>query len=83
VCGPTVDIAEQVKSEHGDDAAFIHMEIYEDNSFDKGLRPQVKAYNLPTEPWVFVIDEDGRIVESIEGAASPEALERAVDKVTG
>jgi hypothetical protein len=83
VCGPTVDIAEQVKSEHGDDAAFIHMEIYEDNSFDKGLRPQVKTYNLPTEPWVFVIDEDGRIAESIEGAASPEALERAVEKVTG
>ena len=59
------------------------MEIYEDNRFDKGLRPQVKAYNLPTEPWVFVIDENGRISESIEGAASPEALEQAVQKVTG
>src|SRR5918994_3726838 len=77
VWGPTADVAEQVKSEFGDQAAFIHMEIYEDNSFDKGLRPQVKAYNLPTEPWIFVIDENGRIAESIEGAASPEALERA------
>jgi hypothetical protein len=83
VCGPTVDIAEQAKSEYGDQVAFIHMEIYEDNQFDKGLRPQVKAYDLPTEPWVFVIDEDGRIAESIEGAASPEALEQAVQKVAG
>lgn len=83
VCGPTADVAEQVKSEHGDDAAFIHQEIYRDNMIDKGLRPQVKAYGLPTEPWVFVIDENGRIAESIEGAASPEALEQAVERVSG
>jgi hypothetical protein len=83
VCGPTADIAEQVKSEHGDEAAFIHMEIYNDNAIGKGLRPQVKAYNLPTEPWVFVIDENGRITESIEGAASPASLERAVEEVAG
>jgi hypothetical protein len=83
VCGPTADVAEQVKSEHGDDAAFIHQEIYRDNAIDKGLRPQVKAYRLPTEPWVFVIDENGRIAKSIEGAASPEALEQAVERVSG
>jgi hypothetical protein len=83
VCGPTADVAEQVKAEYGDEAAFIHQEIYNDNSIDKGLRPQVRAYNLPTEPWVFVIDENGRVAESIEGAASPEALEKAVQKVTG
>ncbi|MGH2963442.1 MAG: hypothetical protein ACRDL3_14820 [Solirubrobacterales bacterium] len=83
VCGPTADVAEQAKAKYGDDAAFIHQEIYNDNSIDKGLRPQVRAYNLPTEPWVFVIDEDGRISESIEGAASPEALDKAVQQVTG
>jgi hypothetical protein len=83
VCGPTVDVAEQVKAEYSDQAAFIHMEIYEDNELDKGLRSQVKAYNLPTEPWIFVIDENGRIAEALEGAASPEALEKAVQKVTG
>ena len=40
VCGPVVDIAEQVKRERGDDVAFIHMEIYNDNNANKGLRPQ-------------------------------------------
>jgi hypothetical protein len=83
VCGPTADVAEQVKAEHGDDVAFIHQEIYNDNSIDKGVRPQVRAYHLPTEPWVFVIDENGRITESIEGAASPEALEQAVKQIDG
>src|SRR5919106_1067104 len=82
VCGPVVDIAEQVKAEYGDDVAFIHMEIYEDNLIDKGLRPQVKAYGLPTEPWLFVIDEEGRIRTSIEGAFSAPELRRAVEEVT-
>ena len=83
VCGPVVDVAEQVKAEHGDDVAFIHQEIYEDNMFDKGLREQVKAYGLPTEPWLFVIDENGRIQSSLEGAFGPEELEQAVDQVAG
>ena len=82
VCGPVVDVAEQVKAEHGDEVAFIHQEIYEDNMFDKGLREQVKAYGLPTEPWLFVIDENGRIQTSLEGAFGPDELEQAVDQVT-
>ena len=36
VCGPVVDVAEQVKAEYGDQADFIHMEIYNDNEIDKG-----------------------------------------------
>jgi hypothetical protein len=83
VCGPVVDVAEEVKAEHGDDAAFIHMEIYEDNLIDNGLRPQVRAYGLPTEPWLFVIDKNGRIQTSIEGAFSADELRRAVEDVAG
>jgi hypothetical protein len=80
VCGPVVDIAEQVKRDRGDDAAFIHMEIYEDNKPPK-LRPQVRAFGLPTEPWLFVIDCDGRIDTRIEGAFSAGELETALDRV--
>ena len=42
VCGPVVDEAEQLKSQYGDKAAFIHMEIYNDNDLAKGYRPQVR-----------------------------------------
>ena len=35
VCGPVVDIAEQVKARRGDDAAFIHQEIFRDNEVDR------------------------------------------------
>jgi hypothetical protein len=80
VCGPVVDIAEQVKRDRGEDAAFIHMEIYEDNKPPR-LRPQVEAFGLPTEPWLFVIDCEGRIDTRIEGAFSATELEAAIDRV--
>ena len=59
VCGPVVDVAEQVKQLYGDKAAFIHMEIYNDNDPSKGVRPQVRAFHLPSEPWLFAIDRQG------------------------
>ena len=82
VCGPVVDIAEQVKRDSSDDVAFIHMEIYNDNLANKGLREQVEAYKLPTEPWLFVIDCDGKIDSRIEGAFSVAELTAAVDRIS-
>jgi len=82
VCGPVVDVAEQVHEERPDDAAFIHMEIYNDNDPSKGLRPQVNAYHLRTEPWLFVIGKDGTISTRIEGAFSVDELNAALDKVS-
>jgi hypothetical protein len=79
VCGPVVDIAEEVKAQRSGDADFIHMEIYRDNEVNKGFRPQVAAYRLKTEPWVFAIDRRGRIAARIEGAFSARELGRAVD----
>ena len=36
VCGPVVDITEEVKNERPDDAVYIDMEIYNDNDPNKG-----------------------------------------------
>jgi hypothetical protein len=83
VCGPVVDVAEQVKRLYGDKAAFIHMEIYNDNDPSKGVRPQVRAFHLPSEPWAFVIDRRGIVHSEIEGAFGVDQLTRAVKGVTG
>jgi hypothetical protein len=83
VCGPVVDVAEQVKQQYGDEAAFIHMEIYKDNDPSKGVRPQVRAFNLPSEPWLFAIDRHGVIRAEIEGAFGVDRLTRVVKEVTG
>ena len=80
VCGPVVDIAEQVKAGYEGDAEFIHMEIYNDNELDKGFREQVLAWKLPTEPWVFTVDADGKVAARLEGAFSARELEAALAK---
>jgi hypothetical protein len=79
VCGPVIDVTEQVKAERGDEVAFIHQEIYVDNQIDKGQRPSVAAWGLPTEPWLFVVGADGHLVERLEGAFSAEELNDAID----
>jgi hypothetical protein len=79
VCGPVVDVAEQVKEEYGDEAAFIHMEIYKDNK-PPVTRSQVRAFHLPTEPWLFAIDRRGRVSSVIEGAFGLPLLTSAVKK---
>jgi hypothetical protein len=81
VCGPVVDVAEQVKEEFGDEAAFIHMEIYTDNDPNKPVRPQVKRFHLPTEPWLYVINRKGTITDAVEGAFGVELLTKAVEEV--
>jgi hypothetical protein len=83
VCGPVVDVVDEVAAKTGDKVAFIHQEVYADNQINKGLRPQLVTYHLQTEPWTFVIDKNGVISTRFEGAFSPGELERAVAKVDG
>jgi hypothetical protein len=75
VCGPVVDMASQVEAEHRGQAEFIHMEIYNGNDPSKGFRPEVTAWHLPTEPWVFGVDRHGKIADRLEGAATVPAIE--------
>jgi hypothetical protein len=83
VCGPVVDVVEQVKADYEDQAEFIHMEVYNENDIRKGFRPQVTAFRLPTEPWTFTFDANGRVAARLEGAFSAEELEAAVKKAVG
>ena len=80
VCGPVVDVAEQAKEEYGDKAAFIHMEIYNDNDPAKRVRPQVRAFHLPTEPYLFTIDRGGVVRATVEGPFGLKLMHEAVDK---
>ncbi len=83
ICGPVVDEEEQVKQKYGDRVAFIHMEIYNENDPAKGVRPQVRAYRLTSEPWTFVIDRHGIVRARFEGALSVREMEAAIRKVAG
>jgi len=78
VCGPVTDIAVQVQQRFGSKVDFIHQEVYVDNQPSKGLRPQLKAFHLRTEPWLFAINRQGKIVARLEGAFGTTELTQAV-----
>ncbi|HKP21853.1 MAG TPA: hypothetical protein VJT68_10065 [Thermoleophilaceae bacterium] len=81
VCGPVVDLAEQVKANASNsDVAFIHMEVFRDNRIDKGIRPQMAAFHLQTEPWLFTFNKEGKVAERLEGAFSERELDDAIAK---
>jgi len=82
VCGPVVDVIAEVKNETPG-VEFIAQEIYIDNEIEKGFRPQVGAWQLPTEPWTFVIDRTGKVVQRFEGAVSVREVSEAVKQLAG
>lgn len=78
VCGPVTDIAVQLQHEFGNKVTFIHEEVYVDNQPKKGLRPQLKAFHLETEPWLFTINRQGVIAARLEGAFGVNEFRQAV-----
>ena len=78
VCGPVTDVAVQLQHTFANKITFIHEEVYADNQPSKGLRPQLKAFHLRTEPWLFVINRRGVIVARLEGAFGTTELAQAL-----
>jgi hypothetical protein len=68
----------QMKAKYGDQMTFIHPEVYVDSDANKGLREPLKQFNLPTEPWLFVVDKNGTITARLEGSIGVGAFEDAV-----
>jgi len=65
-CGPTVEAQEELERQYGNVAEFIHIEIW--RKFDRGMLNQAAADWLLrdgdlTEPWLYLIDANGMIVE--------------------
>ncbi len=90
-CGPTLDLVKGVAADYKDDLTFIHVEPYRLETVDGALQPELSEQNLPipidavnqwglpTEPYVFVVDADGRVAAKFEGIASEEELRGAFD----
>jgi hypothetical protein len=82
-CGPTVEVVDEVRRRSaGSDARFHHVEIYEGNDPNNPVNRWVTEWNLPSEPWVFVVGRDGKIAARFEGHVSVEELAAAVQRVS-
>jgi hypothetical protein len=78
VCGPVTDVAAQLQNQFGNKVVFIHEEVYVNNDPKQGLRPQLKAFHLQTEPWLFTINRKGVIAARLEGAFGLSEFSQAV-----
>jgi len=56
------------------------MEIYNDNDPARRVRPQVRAFHLPSEPYLFAIDRRGVVKDAVEGAFGLKLMHEAVEK---
>ncbi|HKZ18808.1 MAG TPA: thioredoxin family protein [Acidimicrobiia bacterium] len=83
-CGPMLDQVEAVANEHPG-VNYLHVEIYENldaESFeDLRISEAVSAWGLPSEPWVFVMDSQGKVTSRFEGALGEGEIEEALANV--
>lgn len=76
-CAPVLDSVEAVGADVGQQANFIHVEVYEDFQ-ELTVVDEMAEWGLTTEPWVFVLDEDGRVVARFNGPLSARELKAAL-----
>jgi hypothetical protein len=86
-CGPMLDQVKALRDRVGDAGIdWVHVEVYELEDVDpSNLQPVPSAidWGLPSEPWVFVVDAEGRVTHRFEGVVSDAELATAVAEVTG
>lgn len=86
-CGPLLNIVKEAAPSY-DGVNFVHVEVFTgltepDFVPDAAhLAPAVIEYQLPSEPWVFVIDGAGVITARFEGVMDRSELDAALDKIS-
>ena len=72
-------VMDPLYEKYSDEAVFIHIEPFQLKQLREGIdRIPVEAtaeWGLRTEPWLFVIDAQGRIVGKFEGITALDEVE--------
>lgn len=76
-CGPSLAAVEELRGRYGAEANFVHVEIYPGRAYEEPAAA-VAEWHLPSEPWLFLVDGTGRVVERYEGGIGLTELEPAV-----
>lgn len=79
-CGPSLEAVQELQRRYGEAANFIHVEIFPERDFAKPAAAMAE-WNLPSEPWLFLIDGEGDVVERYEGGIGLTELEPAVKQL--
>ena len=84
ICGPQLDVVKGLNNAYEGRINAIHIEVFENPLEVRGnprrgrINPAMKEWALPTEPWTFIIDSEGKISAKFEAFTSYEELEEAL-----
>ena len=87
VCGPQVEVLQQLKDKYVGQANFIHVDFYDNPDEIQGdldrarISPTVLAWRLPSAEWSFVIGRDRKIAARFEAFATFDELDQALERV--
>lgn len=77
-CGPVTDMVAALKREFDDRANFIHVEVwreFENTVANKGAAEWIYRKEDLSEPWIYLIDEGGRIAARWDNVATRGEIE--------
>jgi hypothetical protein len=79
-CGPDLQTVLTLEPAFRGRVSFAHLEIYSDPAT---LAPTetVKEWRLPSEPWVFLLDREGRVADKLEGALTVAELREGLERL--
>lgn len=87
VCGPQVEVLQQLKDKYGGRANFIHVDFYDNPDEIQGdlnrahISPTILEWRIPSPEWSFVIGRDGIVAARFEAFATLDELDEALRKV--
>ncbi len=86
MCGPVVEeVLRPLRDRYGEKVEVIHIEPFDvqrARAGDLAPVPAMAEWGLSTEPWVFVVDADGRVAAKFEGPLTFAEVDRVLKALT-
>lgn len=83
LCGPVMDeVMDPLYARYRQQATFVHVEPYDLRAARQGkelrLTATMREWGLVSEPWIFVLDGQGRVAAKFEGIVSRDEVEEVL-----
>ena len=89
VCGPQVEVLSNLSATYGDQADFVHIDLFVNPKEIQGdlsravHTPLLSEWGLISQEWTFVMDQDGTVIGRFENFVPQDELEPVLRSVLG
>lgn len=87
LCGPQVEVLSTLRERYGEQARFIHVDLFENPQEIQGdlararRTPLLEEWGLRSDEWTFVVGADGRVAARFEAFAPLDEVDAALQRV--